>query len=569
MLFSCLVDADFVATEAFMRPEQARERSGARPAPAELLPHLEAHLACLSGYAAETAVNRARAGVLLQCREKAELSPGLFSLTVPTGGGKTLSSLAFALRHAACHDLRRVIYAIPFTSIIEQNADVFRAALSGAGPNVVLEHHSNLEPDPETPWSRLASENWDAPLVVTTNVQLLESLFANKPSRCRKLHRIARSVIVLDECQTLPVTLLAPTLRMLDELCHNYSCTVVFCSATQPAVQQRDGFRIGLTGVREIVSDPRHLYGSLRRVVVERLGKLDDSAVVEQLRGHQQVLCVVNTRAHAARLFAALRESSDAADAVFHLSAQMCAAHRTDVLNLIRERLDPENPRLCRVISTQLIEAGVDVDFPVVYRALAGLDSIAQAAGRCNREGRLERGQVFVFETDVDPRGDLRLRRQLGAEVAGLHDDLLSLDAVDHFFRLSYWSRNSEWDKEGILDCFSLSRDGPHFQFREAAQKYQLIPDVQQPVIVPYDGRGRELVGQLRRMPEPPGRGFDRSVQRYIVGLYVPQFNLLRENQAIAQYHERFWVLENGLAYDEHVGLKTNVAGFDPALLCI
>jgi CRISPR-associated endonuclease/helicase Cas3 len=356
---------------------------------------------------------------------------------------------------------------------------------------------------------------------------------------------------------------------MLEELRRNYGCTVVLCSATQPAVQRRDDFPIGLTDVREIVSDPLRLYDSLRRVGVARLGKLDDEATVARLRQHEQVLCVVNTRAHAARLFAALRESSDDADGVFHLSAQMCAAHRTDVLDLIRERLDPQNPKPCRVISTQLIEAGVDVDFPVVYRAMTGLDSIAQAAGRCNREGRLKRGQVFVFESDVDPRGDLRLRRQLGAEVAGLHDDLLGLEAIDHFFRLSYWSRNSEWDQEGILDCFSLNRDGPHLQFREAAQKYRLIPDVQQPVIVPYDRRGRELLGQLRRMPEPPGRGFDRSVQRYVVGLYDRQFNQLRENHAVAQYHERFWVLENESAYDKHVGLKTDAAGFDPALLCL
>jgi len=565
MLFSCLVDADFLATEAFMRPDQREERTRALPTPPDLLPHLDSHLERLQASAPDTAVNRARAGVLAQCREKAELPPGLYSLTVPTGGGKTLSSLAFALRHAARHGLRRVIYAIPFTSIIEQNAKVFREALDDAGQDIVLEHHSNFDP----PWYRLAAENWDAPLVVTTNVQLFESLFANKPSRCRKLHRIARSVIILDECQTLPVTLLRPTLAMLEELRRNYGCTVVLCSATQPAVQRRDDFPIGLTDVREIVSDPLRLYDSLRRVGVARLGKLDDEATVARLRQHEQVLCVVNTRAHAARLFAALRESSDDADGVFHLSAQMCAAHRTDVLDLIRERLDPQNPKPCRVISTQLIEAGVDVDFPVVYRAMTGLDSIAQAAGRCNREGRLKRGQVFVFESDVDPRGDLRLRRQLGAEVAGLHDDLLGLEAIDHFFRLSYWSRNSEWDQEGILDCFSLNRDGPHLQFREAAQKYRLIPDVQQPVIVPYDRRGRELLGQLRRMPEPPGRGFDRSVQRYVVGLYDRQFNQLRENHAVAQYHERFWVLENESAYDKHVGLKTDAAGFDPALLCI
>lgn len=580
MLFSCLVDADFLATEFFMRHDRSAERPSDQPTPADLLPHLDSHLDQLQSQSRNTRVNLARAQILSQCREKADLPPGFFSLTVPTGGGKTLSSLAFALRHAARHGLHRVIYAIPFTSIIEQNARVFREALANAGDEVVLEHHSNFEPsepadgtdhEAQTPWYRLTAENWDAPLVVTTNVQLFESLFASKPSRCRKLHRIARSVIILDECQTLPVTLLEPTLQILAELCRNYGCTVVLCSATQPAVQHRNDFCIGLTGVREIVNDPPQLYESLRRVEVTRLGKLDDGAIIERLREHEQVLCVVNTRAHAARLFTSLYDLFGD-DSVFHLSAQMCAAHRTRVLDQIRNRIDPRKPQPCRVISTQLIEAGVDVDFPVVYRAMTGLDAIAQAAGRCNREGRLDRGHVYIFDTDVDPRGDLRLRRDKGAEVASLHPDVMGLAAIDHYFRLIYWSQSGErnkWDDAGVLKCFSLNRDGPHFQFREAAEKYRLIRDAQQPIIVPYRKCGRELVRRLRRLTESPGRGFDRRAQRYSVGLYDRQFNQLRENHAIAQYHERFWVLENDSAYDEFVGLRTDAVGFDPAQLYI
>jgi len=568
MLFSCLVDADYLATEAFLRPDQAAERPRARTTPAELLPHLDAHL---KGFASDTPVNRARAEVLTQCRAKAQLPPGFFSLTVPTGGGKTLSSLAFALSHAARHDLRRVIYAIPFTSIIEQNAAVFGKALKDAGPHVVLEHHSNFDPteksgeDPEletqTPWFRLAAENWDAPIVVTTNVQLFESLFASKPSRCRKLHRIARSVIILDECQTLPVTLLAPTLRMLEELVRNYGCTVVLCSATQPAITERPDSRIGIKSVREIADDPPRLYESLRRVEVEQLGKLDDNALVERLRPHEQVLCVVNTRAHAAHLFTALRDVPEVGDPVFHLSASMCAAHRTDVLDQIRARLNPRDLKPCIVISTQLIEAGVDIDFPVVYRAMTGLDSVAQAAGRCNREGRLSRGQVYVFDTDVDPPGDLRQRRQFGREISELHDDLLDLGAIEHFFRLNYWTRTDEWDQKEILGCF---RQIPHFQFREAAQRYRLIPETQQSVIVPYGEKGRELIDELRGLREPPGREFDRGAQRYVVGVYEYQLGQLRKNYAVAQYHERFWVLENDSNYDEHVGLRLEALGFQP-----
>jgi CRISPR-associated endonuclease/helicase Cas3 len=577
MLFSCLVDADFLATESFMRPDQAAGRRQAQPALAELALVLDEYLASKEASSPDTPVNHSRREVLRACRAAASLPSGFFSLTVPTGGGKTLSSLAFALAHARQHGLRRVIYAIPFTSIIEQNAEVFRAAFGRAGRHVVLEHHSNFEPpktadapedEAQTPWHRLAAENWDTPLVVTTNVQFFESLFACKPSRCRKLHRIARSVIILDECQTLPVTLLKPTLRMLDELCRNYGCTVVLCSATQPAVQHRDDFRIGLTGVREIVSEPLRLYESLRRVEVERLGELDDAGVIDRLRQHEQVLCVVNTRGHAARLFTALRASPEGSAGVFHLSAQMCAAHRTDVLARIRKRLDPDNPRLCQVVSTQLIEAGVDVDFPVVFRAMTGLDSVAQAAGRCNREGRLQRGKVFVFDTDVDPRGDLRSRRQIAAEVAPLHDDLLGLDALEHFFRLNYWSRKDDWDQQDILGAFKASA-GLCFQFRAAAEKYRLIPDTQKPVIVPYGRHGRRVIAQLSRLTQPPGRTFDRRLQRYTVGVYEQQFNQLRDNQSVALYHERFWVLENENAYHRDLGLLTDTAGFNPAHLLI
>lgn len=568
MLFSCLVDADYLATEAFMRPERTVERNRSIVAPSELLKFLDAHLSRLAASASDTTVNRARAGVLAQCRTKAGLPPGFFSLTVPTGGGKTLSSLAFALTHAAKFGLRRVIYAIPFTSIIEQNVDVFRQALNDAGPDVVLEHHSNLDPDKETYTARLAAENWDSALVVTTNVQLFESLFANKSSRCRKLHRIAHSVIILDECQTLPVTLLAPTLRMLEELCRNYGCTVVLCSATQPAIAKRPDFGIGLHNVREIVDDPLRLYVTLRRVEIEQLGNLDNGTVVERLRRHKQALCVVNTRAHAATLFTELSASSNAPESVFHLSASMCAAHRTDVLGRIRGLLNPDSPKPCVVISTQLIEAGVDIDFPVVYRAMTGLDSIAQAAGRCNREGRLSHSRVYVFDTDVDPPGDLRQRCQMGREVAGLYDDLLALDAIEHYFRLSYWTRSSEWDQQEILKLFGINGGMPHFQFREVAERYRMIEDIQQSVIVPYGERGRKLVDELRYLGEPPGRDFDRRAQRFVVGVYDRQLVQLCRNHGVTKHHDRYWVLENTLAYDEAIGLRADVLGFDAAQLC-
>ncbi len=303
MLFSCLVDADSLCTEAFMDPNRAAWRSG-YPALPDLRQRLAAHMAVLAADAQPTAVNALRAEVLAACGERAAQAPGLFSLTVPTGGGKTLASLSFALNHALTHGLRRVIYVIPYTNIIEQNAAVFRMALGDLGPEAVLEHHSNFEwPDEadegqETRRARLAVENWDAPVVVTTSVQFFESLFASKRSACRKLHNIARSVVVLDEAQMLPTEYLRPCLEALRELCTNYGTSAVLCTATQPALNKGE-LPDGLDGVREIAPEPEELYARLRRTRVTDLGSLDDAALAARLAGHDQVLCILNTRAQA------------------------------------------------------------------------------------------------------------------------------------------------------------------------------------------------------------------------------------------------------------------------------
>ncbi|TFH41084.1 MAG: CRISPR-associated helicase Cas3', partial [Lysobacterales bacterium] len=393
MIYSCLVDADFLDTERFMVSETSEQR-GRYPQLAEVNEKLTAHLAALSARA-EGSVNQHRAAVLQQCLAAAELEPGLFSLTVPTGGGKTLSSLAFALRHALKHGMDRVIYVIPYTSIIEQNATVFRSVV---GDDAVLEHHSSFDPQqnedddvsPEAMRARLSTENWDAPLVVTTSVQFFESLFACRSSRCRKLHSILNSVVILDEAQMLPVNLLRPCIEVLRELTLYYRTTVVLCTATQPALSTSPTFRNGLDGVREIIAKPEELYKALKRVSISDIGKLQDAELVERLRGHEQVLCVVNTRGHARKLYELLA----GAPGLYHLSASMCPAHRSIKFAEIRSALAAKKP--CRVISTQLVEAGVDIDFPVVYRAMAGIDSIAQAAGRCNREGKLLCGTVFT-----------------------------------------------------------------------------------------------------------------------------------------------------------------------------
>ncbi len=585
MLFSCLVDADFLDTERFMDPGRSSHRPMDSPSCASMLERLDDFLARKQKDIPQTPVNRRRAEVLASCRERADQAPGFFSLHVPTGGGKTLSSLAFGLAHAARHDLRRVVYAIPFTSIIEQTADVFREALGDLSEHV-LEHHGNLDADDPARQSvrlRLAAENFDAPLIVTTNVQLFESLFAYKPSRCRKLHRLARSVIILDEVQTLPPRLLAPTLAALEELVRNHGSTVVLCTATQPALEKRLEFSIGLENIRPIVDDPSALHDSLRRVQVERRGRIENSDLVRSLREEGQVLCVVNSRRHAAELFAELDDRK-----ALHLSASMCAEHRSEVVAEIRRRL--KNHEQCVVISTQVIEAGVDVDFPAVYRASAGLDSITQAAGRCNREGGLlsedgqpRLGRVIVFDYDAKAYPTVPSITQAAShfrEIAGNHNDLLSPRAVEDFFRLHYWQQGGDggrgWDRgvggESVMDAFCADRKHLlHASFRRAAAAYRLIDDAQVRLLVPY-GRGRDLIEELESFPDSVEpwqlRDFDRRAQRFVVGVYEQGLIKLHQNSNLLERHGRFYLARLD-AYQDRVGLIFDLPGLDPDRLVV
>ena len=401
--FSCLVDADYLATEAFMEPARADRR---QPWPhdiiSQMLAGLESYLARKFGGSEPTKVYQAREAVRLDCEAAAESRCGFFSLTVPTGGGKTLSSLLFALRHAKKHGMRRVILVIPFTSIIKQNADVFRDAFATLSKSlrreIVLEHHSKFDPAKETEANRLAAENWDAPLIVTTNVRFFESLFANKTSACRKLHRTARSVIIFDEAQALPNHLLAPILRSLDCLVHDLNSTVVLCTATQPALEKREGFHVGIPPeeVTEIIRDKVSLFETLERVTPHNLGPLDDSALVSHILDHASEGCllILNTTKAAQSLHAQLSANTNA----LHLSARMCPRHIMLVLSQAKRLRRKGVPVV--LVATQLVEAGVDISFPIVYRAECGLDSFAQAAGRCNRNGELSpaKGAVFLFQ---------------------------------------------------------------------------------------------------------------------------------------------------------------------------
>jgi CRISPR-associated endonuclease/helicase Cas3 len=520
MLFSCLVDADFLNTEEFMQPDKSELRDGL---PKDVLRMMEKALNefMQSFTTADAPVNGERSEIRSACLNNAENKTGFFSLTVPTGGGKTLSSLAFALRHALEKDLQRIIYVVPFTTIIEQNADEFRKAMncipSISLDRLVIEHHSNFDPEKETPFSRLACENWNAPLIVTTSVQFYESLFANRTSHCRKLHNLARAVIILDEAQTLPVDYLKPCLQVLKELAENYGSTVLLCTATQPAINKRPDFLAGIENVREIIPDPPALYQRLKRVKVQDLGKQTDLEISSRLLTEERVLCVVNTRKHASILMKKLGKAEEH----FHLSALMCPEHRSRKLQTIRQRL--AQGLTCRVISTQLIEAGVDVDFPAVFRSMAGLDSIAQAAGRCNRNGRMPHlGSVFIFRSEhQNTEMFVSETSNAAAQVLALHGaDPLSLEAIERYFRLYYWDQTQRWDEHGILGCFALDGGNPLFpfifQFATAAKDFKIIQENTRPVIVPFNREGQELGDRLRKLP-CMNREIARRLQRYTV----------------------------------------------------
>ena len=551
MLYSSLVDADFLDTEQFMDSEKSSWRKG-YPSLEEMNKKLSLALEKLSEIGPLKEINRERAYVLKYCLEAAELRQGLFSLTVPTGGGKTLSSLAFALKHALRYRLKRIIYVIPYTSIIEQNAAVFRHIL---GENAVLEHHSNFTPRSEEieeyQRSMLATENWDAPLIVTTNVQFFESLFSNRSSRCRRLHNISGSVVILDEAQMLPVPLLKPCLEALRELSSSYRTSIILCTATQPALSTTETFKDGLDNVQEIIPDPDKLYNSLRRVRINKIPEISDNELAGKLIAHRQVLCIVNTRKHARSLF----EKLDNKEGCYHLSALMCPAHRTDMLKKIRKALDDDLP--CRVVSTQLIEAGVDIDFPVVFRAATGIDSIAQAAGRCNREGILpEKGEVYLFKPeDGLPPGYFRHTAEAAETVLRHHDDPLSLGAVSAYFQELYWKKGDKLDEYGILSLLKEDAARLNFPFKEIAEKFSLIKDSLETLIIPWNKEAERIIQSLR-YTEYPAK-FVRQIQRFTIQVHPRILISLEAYGSVERFGEdgEYPVLQNMDLYRDDIGL--------------
>lgn len=557
MIFSCLVDADFLNTEAFMDKGRHVQRP-IFPSLVELKSRFDRQMRKMASEAPDTFINRIRADILAACRSATEQSPGIFSLTVPTGGGKTLSGTAFAIDHAVQHNKSRIIYVIPYTSIIEQTADVLRKHF---GPENVVEHHSNITPEKEkeSPRLTLAAENWDAPVIVTTSVQFFESLYAAKPGRCRKLHNIANSVVIFDEAQLLPPELLYPCVEAINRLVSDYDATIVLSTATQPALPNL------CQNPREIIPHIASLYEQLKRtnIVFPKEMNLprDWPSLAAELVEHEQVLCVVNTRPDCYALWKEMPKST------IHLSALMCGAHRSQIIADIKKRL-PRGEQ-CRVISTQLVEAGVDMSFPVVYRAMAGLDSINQAAGRCNRNGeKPEFGEVKVFIAPKPaPLGLLRKGEDTTREIASMPGFIPDTPETFHRYFEKYYSSINDtgetWWMKNLVK--NVNPDG-NVQFRTAGKEFRLIKELSVPVIVRYGGNDK-LIDQLRFAR--PSREVMRALQRYTVSVKPDVVDRLSAEGRIEEIHDGILVQADSTLYSPSIGLDIYREFYNPEDLYI
>lgn len=573
ILFSCLVDADYLDTETHFNPEQAENRNTNKEGEdlqiGYLWQTLESSQKKLIANAEDTKVNQVRSQVYDSCLDAAKLKPGIFRLAVPTGGGKTRSGLAFALSHAVENNLERVIVAVPYTSIIEQTVKVYRNVL---GKDAVLEHHSAIQPDKNNESdarsrqaiARLATQNWDAPLVVTTTVQLLESLFARRPSKCRKLHNIVNSVIILDEVQTLPISLLESILNVLNDLCHRYKVSVVLCTATQPAFDLNNPYLKGFpTGsIRDIV--PQKLaqkhFSALSRVnyhLPETEWSWQDLAEDIEKRQISQALIILNTRKDALNALDAVGNETNK-DYLFHLSTLLCGQHRREVLEQVKDRLKNNHP--CILVSTQVVEAGVDLDFPLVYRATAPLDRIVQAAGRCNREGKLEKGDVIIFNPQEGkvPPGEYKTAvnettKLLKRDNIDLHDP----NIFTEYFSCLY--QDIDTDKKEI------QKHRQSFDYPEVADRFKLIPDDTTPLVINYQDRVSEIIQKIRK------RGLRsqdlRALQPYLVNLRDREF---KQSEALReQIAEGVWLWQGTYNQIKGIAIGNEPILYDPVDLFI
>lgn len=546
MIYSCLVDADFLDTENFMKDGHSGRDGG--ESIEQLWEKLKRFTSDWLKNEETDTVNGHRTQILKRCIAMGENERGLYRLTVPTGGGKTVASLAFALKHAKEHGMDRVIYVIPYTSIIEQNAAVFREIL---GDGNVLEHHCNVdygdrEENEELRSVQLAAENWDKPVVVTTNIQFFESLFSNKSSQCRKLHNIANSVIIFDEAQMLPNDYLLPCVEMMEELVRYYKSSVVLCTATQPALQSFFGSDLRC---RELCPDVEEQFRFFKRASVKNLGMISEDRLIEKLRNEEQALCILNTKKQVQRVYQKLK-----GEGVYHLSTAMYPKHRKRVLEQIRACVKAGGK--CIVIATSLVEAGVDLDFKTVYRQSAGIDSIIQAMGRCNREGKrpLEESTAYVFELEESERVYGQEQQiAVAKQVFEDQEDITSLDSVEEYFQILYRYRGDSLDKKNILGQFQKMM----FPFAKVSKEFRLIEQQTKTVFIEKEPRACEIAEEIRI------KGMTKSLMReagqYCINVYDNAFKELYGNGKLKplseELKEDFFVLSDNVCYTEDMGL--------------
>lgn len=551
MLFSCLVDADYLDTEAFMTDGCAGR--GKFDSIETLFERLYLYVESWLKNEELSTVNGRRTEILKACLERGKEEQGIFRLTVPTGGGKTVSSLAFALQHARKHKLVRVIYVIPYTSIIEQNAQIFKEIL---GDGNVLEDHCNVvyeDPD-KLNKIQLAAENWDCPVVVTTNVQFFESLFSNKSTKCRKLHNMADSVIIFDEAQMLPVNYLKPCIQAISELVYNYHSTVVLCTATQPSLQS---FFPPQLNAAEICPRVQEQYDFFRRTVFRNVGEIAEAELTEQLKEHTQVLCILNSRKGVQRIFGMLQEE----EGTYHLSTFMYPRHRKKLLTIIRDRLDKGLP--CRLIATSLVEAGVDFDFPSVFRELAGVDSMIQAAGRCNREGMRQKETCVTTIFTLDKAEEnhipqsLKLPVSVSGQVAEKYDDIAFLEAIADYFSRLYHFRGEGLDAKNIVGQMEEGRRSLLFPFATVAKQFRLIENDTATILIDREPEARILAERIRRGEY--SRQLIRDTGQYCVNVYEQDFDKLNGAGRLEAIAPGFYVLRNKEQYSEEMGLQIQV----------
>ena len=543
MLYSCLVDADFLDTECFMNGGNIKRDSGD---PIDLLyERLEAYISGWLEHKEWNTINGRRTEILRNCLEMGQRERGLFRLTVPTGGGKTVASLAFALRHAKENDMDRVIYVIPYTSIIEQNAEVFRNIL---GERNVLEDHCNVdyEATEELKLMQLATENWDKPVIVTTNVQFFESLFSNKSSKCRKLHSMTNSVIIFDEAQMLPNDYLKPCLAAMEQLIRHYRSTVVLCTATQPSLQGI--LSEDMTGV-ELCPRMEDQFSFFKRVSLKNLDKLSEEELIHRLEKENQALCILNTKKRTQKIYQEMK-----GEGVYHLSTAMYPLHRKRVLKEIRERLNASEK--CIVIATSLVEAGVDLDFKTVYRQLAGADSIIQAAGRCNREGKNSAEESITYIFRLNEKEYVPGQRQQMEITASLLEDgkrLDELETIQQYFEMLYHFRGEGLDKKNIMKEFNKGR----FSFAKVGKEFRLIEDHTKTILITKEKRAEEIRTELNL------RGITkrliREMGQYCINVYENDFDKMQAAGMLLPLcdgmEKEYFVLRNPEDYTEDMGL--------------